>query len=513
MASRPALGAVGRKWAPWAVAVLAALAASGCGTRVDRAAYYARLSASGASAGEAAGESDAATEAPTQNGHDAGAATGGSGPGNAGLSAAGSGSPSASPTGPARSGRPPARATATTRGPSGPAGASGTAAGGATPGGPAPGPATAAGATPAPDRSGLSTELAGDVVRVGLHVPETGAAPLPTDWKDALAAVEEHVNANPVHGRTIHFVVEDDGYDASRGLAACRKLADENVLFVIGHTAPAAEDACAGLYQTRRIPYLMRGVMEKVLGNRSLSWFGTISDDVQGRLLADYALNRLGAATKKAAVVYENDQTSARDSFVARLRSAGAGVTTEEVNSRQSDFSAVVQKLQQSGAELVFLSLPPVAAIKIAVQSQGQGYHPTWLGGASYWNYNMALESAGAAMDGAISFSPWPSVDSADAAEYRAAYARARPGKEASDIGLVLWGWGNLTRAALDRAGPALSRASFVAALDGFEFRPPYWNPVRYDRGDHRGTGSVAVFRADGQARRWRQISGFSDRF
>jgi hypothetical protein len=100
-----------------------------------------------------------------------------------------------------------------------------------------------------------------------------------------------------------------------------------------------------------------------------------------------------------------------------------------------------------------------------------------------------------------------------DAAGYRAAYQKTRPGKDPSDIGLVLWGWGNLARAALERAGPQLSRASFVSALENFEFTPPYWNPVRYSAGDHRGTASVAVFRADGQARRWRQISGFSDRF
>ncbi|HET9444306.1 MAG TPA: ABC transporter substrate-binding protein [Acidimicrobiales bacterium] len=508
MASRPALGTVRRGRALWVIAVVGALAVGGCGTRVDRAAYYARLSESGTSAaGEPVDGGTSETDAPISGGIVAGPASGEPGSGGVGSHSAGSGSRSPSPTGAARPGG--KGATTTTRGPRGPAGTL-TAGGPAAPGGAAPaGAAAAAG----PDRSGLSTDPVGDVVRIGLHVPETGAAPMPTDWKDVLNVVEDHVNTTPVHGRKIHFVVEDDGYDASRGLAACRKLADENVLFVIGHTAPAAEDACAGLYQSRRIPYLMRGVMEKVLSGRSLAWFGTIADDVQGRLLADYALNRLGARTKKSAVVYENDQTSARDSFVGRLREAGATVTAEEVNGRQSDFSAVVQKLQQAGAELVFLSLPPVGAIKIAVQSQGQGYHPTWLGGASYWNYNMALESAGAAMDGAISFSPWPSVDSADAAEYRAAYSRARPGKEASDIGLVMWGWGNLARAALERAGPALSRASFAAALDGFEFRPPYWNPVRYAAGDHSGTASVAVFRADGQARRWRQISGFSDRF
>jgi ABC-type branched-subunit amino acid transport system substrate-binding protein len=352
------------------------------------------------------------------------------------------------------------------------------------------------------------------VVQVGLHVPETGAAPLPTDWRDGIGVVEAYLNERPIHGRRIKFKIEDDGYDPSRALAACRKLADAGVTFVIGHTAPGAEDACAGLFQSRGIPYIMRGNAEKVLDGRPLAWMGTIPDGVQGRLLADYVLNRLGGTSHKSAVVFANDQTVGPQEFEARLRHGGGQwAGAEEVDPHQSDYSAVIQKLQQAGAELVHLSLPPMASIKIAVQALGQGYHPTWLGGASYWNYNMVLESAGAAMDGAISFSPWPSVDSAAAAEFRAFYQRTRPGKEPTDVGFVFWGWGTVVRAALEKAGPELSRASLAAALETLESGSPCWNPLRYTPGDRRGATAVAVFRADGQARRWRQISGFSDRF
>jgi ABC-type branched-subunit amino acid transport system substrate-binding protein len=457
---------------PVALLVVGMLAAGACGTRVDREAYYARLEAGGpAATGEAYAPPPGAAARP--------------------------GDPLPSP----RASSVTTRAATGTTGirPSGPA---------ATTTSTAPARVAATGG------SGLSTEVVGNVIDVGIHVPETGAAPLPTDWKDVLDVVVAHLNQNPVHGRRLHFRVEDDGYDASRALAACRKLADDNVLFAIGHTAPGAEDACAGFFHGRGVPYLMRGNMEKVLSGRPLAWFGTTPDDVQGRLLGDYVLNRLGGRTRKSAVVFENDQVAARDGFAGRLRDGGGQVAlVEEVNSRQSDFSAVVQKLAQSGAELVFLSLPPVAAIKIAVQAQSQGYHPTWLGGGSYWNYNMAVEAAGMALDGAISFSPWPSVDSADAAEYRAVYQKARPGKEPPDIGLIIWGWANLARAALEKVGPALSRASLVDALGNLSFTPPYWNPVRYRPDDRRGTASVAVFRADGQARRWRQVSGFTDRF
>ena len=452
-------------------AVLAALAltATACGTRVDRDAYFTALEArAGEAPGEEAAPDGTAVAGTSVSQQDA--------PGDARTTGTGAGAGARLPR------------TATTAKSGGP---------------PKPG------AIP-----NVSTERVGDTVRIGMHVPETGAAPVPTDFRDVFAVLEQHLNANPVHGRKVEFLIEDDGYDPAVGLAACRKIEDGDPLFVIGHTQPAVQDACAGLFQSRGVPYLMRGTNQDVLNGRSLAYFGTIPDDIQGGLLGDYVIRRLGGAGKKAAVVYGNDQVAAKDAFTARVKAGGGSVVvTEESVPRQPDFSAVVQKLQQSGAEFVFLSLPPVNAIKLSVQAQGQGYHPTWLGGGSYWNYNMVLESAGAALDGAVSFSPWASVDSPDASEFRAVYQRARPGKQAPDIGLIVWGWAMLARHALQQAGPDLSRATLVNTLNTLQFTSPYWNPITYSAADHRGASAVAVFRADGQAKRWRQISGFATSF
>lgn len=384
-------------------------------------------------------------------------------------------------------------------------GSGGASGGGSTPSG------AAAGVPGVPE--GVSTEVVGDTIRIGMHLPETGAAPLPTDWADALEVVEQYLNEqHPANGRTYDFVVEDDGYDPAKGLAACRKLADEEVLLVIGHSQPAVQDACAGLFGDRMIPYVMRGVQESVLQDRPLAWLGTISDDRQGRLLGDYAIHQLGGADRKAAVLYENDQLASRDGFIERYEAGGGEiVAVEETEPRQPDFSATIEKLRQAGAEIVFLSQPPVDVIKVAVQAQGQGYHPTWIGGATYWNYNLVLESAGAALDGAVTFSPWPSVDSAAAAEYRDVFRHYRPGKEPSDVGLVIWGWASVVRAVVEKAGPDLSRAAVAGALQDLQVATPAWNPLTFTPTEHRGSTSVAVFAADGQAKRWRQIADFSE--
>lgn len=382
-------------------------------------------------------------------------------------------------------------------------------------GGPATSSGGAATASPSADIPDVSDEVVGDTIRIGFHVPITGAAPIPTDFMDTLQVIEEYTNEEaPIQGRKVHYLIEDDGYDAQVALAACKKLVDDGPLLVIGHTMPAAQDACADEFGEQGIPYLMRGTYPEILDGRPLAWFGTAPDDVQGRLLAEYVLHQLDGSGGKAAVVYENDQVAAKNLFVSTLEAGGADVVaTEQSVPRQSDFGATIQKLKSAGAEFVFLSIPPVDAIKISTQAQGEGYHPTWLGGGTYWNYNMVLESAGNALDGAYSLSPWPTIDSAAADEYKQVYRRYRPDKDPDDVGLIMWGWAQLVRAVLDGAGSDLSRASVVQSLQNVQFAAPYWTPITYTPEDHRGSDSVVVFRADGQAQRWRQVTGFASAF
>lgn len=362
--------------------------------------------------------------------------------------------------------------------------------------------------------SGLSTTPVGSTITIGMHLPETGAAPLPMSWRDDLQVVQSYMDDHPVNGRRMRFVIQDDGYDPATGMAACQKLLDAQPLVVVGHTSPAVQAECAPLFGDHRVPYLMRGVPRSFIARCDICFFGTPSDDLQGRLLADYVIDRMGGASKKIGIVWQNDQPTAKETF---LKEAGAkGVKVAIVTSstpKQADYSAVVVKLQQAGAQVVLLSMPPVDAIKLSVQAQSQGYHPTWLGGGTYWNYNMTLESAGMAMDGAIAFSPWPSIDSAAANAWKSAYQKYKPGAQPTDVGLILWGWANLIRSAAEKAGPDLSRASFVAAMSTLQFDQPYWNPADYRGGNRYGPTSVAVFQGDGQAKRWRQISAFASAF
>ena len=116
-------------------------------------------------------------------------------------------------------------------------------------------------------------------------------------------------------------------------------------------------------------------------------------------------------------------------------------------------------------------------------------------------------------MDGAFAISPWCSLDNAAANDYKAAYAKYKPGKNPDDLGLIIWGYANMIKTALTAAGKSLTRASFVDAMNHMSFSAGYWNPLTYTPVDHRGPRVVAVFRGDGNAQKWIQISGFTGSF
>jgi branched-chain amino acid transport system substrate-binding protein len=451
--------------------VLVALATTACGTRVDKAAFYKALAASGGSNGQ--GGSTSTTGGTSTGGTSTGGTTGTS---VGGVTQSKGGSTGGTSGGTSNNG-----------------GSSGSAA-----------------------SQGVSTAPVGKTIKIGLNIPLTGAAPIPSTFKDSIDVAQDYLNSNGgINGRQVQFLVEDDGYDPAQGLAACKKLAGEGVLFAVGHTMPTIEEECTSFYGQQKIPYIMRGIPESNLAGHPLAYFGTPSDDFQSTLLADYVIKRVsGGKTLVNDIVTENDQPVSKTNYANEIKRLGGKYkSTYSSTPRQSDWSSIISHLQGDNAGIVFLNIAPVDAISLAVQSKNNGYHPIWVGEGTHWNYNLSMQSAQQALDGAIVFSPWASIDNAAANDYKAAYAKYKPGKTPDDLGLIIWGYANMIKQALVGAGLNLTRASFVDAMNKLNFSAAYWNPLTYTATDHRGPREVCVFQGDGSGQKWRQISGFTGAF
>jgi ABC-type branched-subunit amino acid transport system substrate-binding protein len=278
---------------------------------------------------------------------------------------------------------------------------------------------------------------------------------------------------------------------------------------------PTIEEECTTFYGQQKIPYIMRGIPESTLAGHPLAYFGTPSDDFQSKLLADYVIDRVpNGKTLVNDIVTENDQPVSKTNYSNEIKARGGKFgNTYNSTPRQSDWSSIISHLQSDNAGIVFLNIAPVDAISLAVQAQNQNYHPIWVGEGTHWNYNLSLQSAGKALDGALVFSPWCTLDNPAANDYKAAYAKYKPGKTPDDLGLIIWGYANMIKQALLGAGKNLTRAAFVDSMNRLQFSAGYWNPLSYTPTDHRGPRVVTVFRGDGNAQKWVQISGFAGSF
>ncbi len=369
-----------------------------------------------------------------------------------------------------------------------------------------------------PGSLGLSTAQVGSTVLVGFDLPETGAAPLPMGWQQDVTTVQKWLDANPIYGRKVVFDVQDDGYDPAKGAAACMKNLDAHPVLALGYSEPTVEVECGKLYSEHGIPYLMRGASSTAVTGCPvpICYFATMSDARQGTLMGEYIMDQMDGAHHKICIISENDDPYFPDNLVSEVNKLGGKVLVDESEvPRTPDFSSTIVKFQQAGCDYSVIGMGPSDAVTISTQASSMGYHPTWFGAGTTWNYNLTLQAAGMAMDGAISFSPWASMNSAAADEWKQVDAQYDPGSEPDDIGLVMFGLGSLVRAALQHAGPDLSEASLVASLDSLQFSVPLWVPITYtaSAASHLGPTSVAVFKGDGHAQQFDQITGFMSSF
>ena len=159
----------------------------------------------------------------------------------------------------------------------------------------------------------------------------TGAAPVPVNsFEKGVNLYWEHGNnGKPVliNGRKVHVVFEDDHYDPSVAVQACKKMADqEHAFLLIGGAGTDQIQACAQWAASQGIPYLSAGVTMVGLSNLSNYFAISMTYPEQSVLLVDYIKHVLHVTSgKDVAMVAEN--SSNFDDAVSAFQKAFPGVT------------------------------------------------------------------------------------------------------------------------------------------------------------------------------------------
>lgn len=344
--------------------------------------------------------------------------------------------------------------------------------GGTTPGsgsgsGDAP-PAAAPGAG-----GGNATGVTDTTIKIGIHAPVTGAAAIPqTSFERAIGTYFDHINQKGgIHGRKVQVSFEDDQFRPDTARAKCKKLAEqEKVFMLLGAAGSDQIDACARYAAAVGVPYLSGGVHETRHGQGALSdlstYFAmTMTYEQQTPLLARVYRDHYDGQ-KVVVVTADNDSLDGYHSrAVAALQSAaGSNFAGEKriPKNTTSEAPTVAAEICGSGAKAVVWNASPSTLLNVSkVMTCDVGF----IGPGNTNGLNIVATVGCDKLDNARFFASVPGMDVMRRdAEFVNAY-RTRNDAEPDDIGAQAWGSEKLIAQILQAVGRDLSRESLMATM------------------------------------------------
>src|SRR5271155_2103894 len=236
---------------------------------------------------------------------------------------------------------------------------------------------------------GFAVTLTGSAsaqVKFGVGGPITGAnAATGAQMKNGADQAATDINAaGGVLGQKIAVEYGDDVSDPKQGVSVANGFAGDGVKFVIGHynsgvTMPASE-----VYQENGILEITPASTNPAVTERGM-WniFRTCGrDDQQGKVAGNYIL----AHFKGKKIAFVNDKTTygkgLADETLKTIKAGGMKeVLNEGINTGEKDYSALISKIKQSGADLVYFGGLYTEGGLIVRQMRDQGVKAPLMGG------------------------------------------------------------------------------------------------------------------------------------
>jgi branched-chain amino acid transport system substrate-binding protein len=209
--------------------------------------------------------------------------------------------------------------------------------------------------------------LAADTIKLGVAGPHTGdLAPYGLPSKEAAEMVVAEINAKGgINGKQVELMIADDQCKPELATNVATKLVSEGVNIVVGHVCSGATKAAMGIYKGAKIIAISPSATNPPLtkAGEYPNFYRTIApDDDQALLAAAFATDKLNA--KKIAILHDKgDYGKGFADFCKEAIEKGGKakvVMYEGIQPGAMDYSAVVQKLRQEGADLLIFG----------------GYHP-----------------------------------------------------------------------------------------------------------------------------------------
>ncbi len=223
-------------------------------------------------------------------------------------------------------------------------------------------------------------------VKFGVGGPITGpSAATGAQMKNGVDQAAEDINkAGGILGQKITVAYGDDVSDPKQGVSVANKFAAEGIKFVIGHYNSGVTIPSSEVYQENGILAITPSSTNPKVTERGMWNIFRVCgrDDQQGAVAGAYILKHFKG--KKIALVH--DKTTYGKGLADEVRKAinkggMKDVLYEGINTGDKDFSALVSKIKQSGAHLVYWGGLYTEGGFIVRQMRDQGVKATLMGG------------------------------------------------------------------------------------------------------------------------------------
>lgn len=239
----------------------------------------------------------------------------------------------------------------------------------------------------AASEGGEGNTATGGTFLLGGIGPITGAAAVYGNAvKNGAQLAVNEINANGgVNGMTLELNFQDDEHDAEKSVNAYNTLKDAGMKALVG-TVTSAPCVAVSAEAAKDNMFLLTpsGSSLDAISAGDNCFRVCFTDPGQGKIAADYIADNKIAT--KVGIIYDSSDvysTGILDGFKAEAAEKGLEISAEEAFTAdaKTDFSVQIQKVMDSGADLLFLPIYYQEASLILQQAKSAGMNMTVFGG------------------------------------------------------------------------------------------------------------------------------------
>ncbi len=351
-----------------------------------------------------------------------------------------------------------------------------------------------------------TTGVSSNEILIGSSFALSGPAASFAVITKAEQAYFDWVNAQGgVYGRKIKFIVRDDQYNPAQTVSVVHRLVTEDGVFaVFSSLGTPTGQAVLGYLNEQKVPFVFVASAASLFNNPRaypLTFGFAPTYAWEGAFEARYYLDHL--AGKKVGILYQNDDFGKEylDSFLKAVGSGAPIVSQQGYEATATDVGSQIAALRQAGAQVVIIYALPSFAAKALKDIHNSGWQPTILM-ASVSADPLVIGAVGpAASNGVITMGYMPLAS--DGANESVQFLGEILAKYAAGTPVTNWTLDGLARAellvhALKRAGPDLTRARFIDALQSikdYKFAP--LAPATITSNDHTALHCLQPMRVE----------------